>query len=88
LDPFFLRRFSSRRPPPHFPPRPRQLWAQPWWVNLLILIPVAAVFTFQRTGRLLGGRQLVVLNLFAAAFGFVEASVVVYLRAAIGMLPG
>jgi hypothetical protein len=65
-----------------------QLWAQPWWVNLLILIPVAAVFTFQRTGRLLGGRQLVVLNLFAAAFGFVEASVVVYLRAAIGMLPG
>jgi hypothetical protein len=65
-----------------------QLWAQPWWVNLLILIPLAAAFSFQRTGRVLGGRQLVVITLFAVAFGFVEASVVVYLRAAIGLLPG
>jgi len=30
----------------------------------------------------------VVITLFAAAFGFVEASVVVYLRAATGLLPG
>jgi hypothetical protein len=29
-----------------------------------------------------------VITLFAVAFGFVEASVVVYLRAAIGLLPG
>jgi hypothetical protein len=65
-----------------------QLWAQPWWVNLLILIPLAAAFSFQRTGRVLGGGQLVVITLFAVAFGFVEASVVVYLRAAIGLLPG
>jgi len=65
-----------------------QLWAQPWWVNLLILIPLAAFFSFRRAGRLLGGRQLVVITLFAAAFGFVEASVVVYLRAAAGLLPG
>jgi hypothetical protein len=65
-----------------------QLWAQPWWVNLLILIPLAAIFSFQRTGRLLGGRHLVLLTLFATAFGFVEASVVVYLRAAAGLLPG
>jgi hypothetical protein len=65
-----------------------QLWAQPWWVNLLILIPLAAAFSFQRTGWVLGGRQLVVITLFAVAFGFVEASVVVYLRAAIGLLPG
>lgn len=34
-----------------------QLWAQPWWVNLLILIPFAAVFSFQRAGQLLGVRQ-------------------------------
>ncbi len=65
-----------------------QLWAQPWWVNLLILIPLAAMFSFQRAGRLLSGRRLIVIALFAAAFGFVEASVVVYLRAAIGLLPG
>jgi hypothetical protein len=53
-----------------------QLWAQPWWVNLLIRIPVAAVFSFQRTGRLLSTRQLVLITVFATAFGFVEASVV------------
>jgi hypothetical protein len=64
-----------------------QLWAQPWWVNLLILIPLAAFFSFQRAGQLLGVRQLVCLTIFAAAFGFVEASVVVYLRAAAGLLP-
>jgi hypothetical protein len=65
-----------------------QLWAQPWWVNLLILIPLAAAFSFRRPGTLLGRRQLVAITLFAAAFGFVEASVVVYLRAATGLLPG
>jgi hypothetical protein len=24
-----------------------QLWAQPWWVNLLILIQLAAIFSFK-----------------------------------------
>ena len=65
-----------------------QIWAQPWWVNVLILIPLAAAFIFRRAGCLLGRRQLVVITMFAAAFGFVEASVVVYLRAATGLLPG
>jgi hypothetical protein len=65
-----------------------QLWAQPWWVNLLVLIPLAAAYSFRKPGRLLGRRQLVVIALFAVAFGFVEASVVVYLRAATGLLPG
>jgi hypothetical protein len=64
-----------------------QLWAQPWWVNLLILIPLAAAIGFQRAGQLLGVRQLVWITVFATAFGFVEASVVVYLRAAAGLLP-
>jgi hypothetical protein len=65
-----------------------QLWAQPPWVNLLILIPLAAAYSFRRAGHLLVRRQLIVITLFAAAFGFVEASVVVYLRAATGLLPG
>jgi hypothetical protein len=64
------------------------LWAQPWWVNLLMLIPLAAAFSFQKAGPLLCRRQLIGIALFAAAFGFVEASVVVYLRAATGLLPG
>jgi hypothetical protein len=63
------------------------LWAQPLWVNLLNLIPLAAAFKFRRK-HLLGWRQLILITLFAGAFGFVEAAVVVYLRAATGLLPG
>lgn len=65
-----------------------QVWGQPWWVNLLILIPFIAYFAFRRKGLLLNRRQLIVLAIFATAFGFVEAAVVVYLRAAVGLLPG
>jgi hypothetical protein len=65
-----------------------QVWAQPWWVNLLVLIPFAAYFAFRRKRVLLGWRRLIMVAIFAAAFGFVEAAVVVYLRAAIGLLPG
>lgn len=65
-----------------------QIWAQPWPVNLLILIPISAYFTFRRKGLLLSWRRLAALAVFAAAFGFVEAAVVVYLRAAVGLLPG
>jgi hypothetical protein len=65
-----------------------QLWAEPWWVNLLILVP-GAVFFWGRSKKLsLAKRQLIVLTIFAASFGFVEAAVVVYLRAAVGLLPG
>jgi hypothetical protein len=65
-----------------------QIWAQPWWVNLLALIPFATYFVFRRKRLLLSWRQLIVIAIFAAAFGFVEAAVVVYLRAAVGLLPG
>jgi hypothetical protein len=65
-----------------------QVWAQPWWVNLLLLIPLATYFAYRRKGLFLAWRQLIILAIFAAAFGFVEAAVVVYLRAAIGLLPG
>jgi len=65
-----------------------QVWAHPWWVNLLVLIPLTTYFAFRRKGLLLNWRQLILTAIFAAAFGFVEAAVVVYLRAAIGLLPG
>jgi hypothetical protein len=64
------------------------IWAQPWWVNLLVLIPLTTYFAFRRNRPLLSWRRLAVLAIFAAAFGFAEASVVVYLRAAMGLLPG
>lgn len=64
------------------------LVAQPWGVNLLVLVPLVAWFFWRRDGLPVTARQLVFSGVFAAAFGIVEAVVVVYLRAATGLLPG
>jgi len=64
------------------------LVAQPWWVNLLVLVPPLAWFSWRRGGVPVSVRQLVISGVFAASFGFLEAVVVVYLRAAVGLLPG
>ncbi len=63
-----------------------QLLAQPWWVNLLILVPVLAAVQFFRRRPELSARQLFVAALFAIGFGFVEAVVVVYLHSALMLL--
>jgi len=65
-----------------------ELVAQPWWVNLLVLVPPLAWFSWRRGGVPVSVRQLVISGVFAASFGFMEAVVVVYLRAAVGLLPG
>lgn len=65
-----------------------RLIAEPWWVNLLVLVPPFAYFRWKRGGIVLTSQQLLSSGVFAAAFGFVEAVVVVYLRAATGLLPG
>jgi hypothetical protein len=64
------------------------LVAQPWWVNLLVLVPPVAWFSWRRGGVLVTVRQLLISGVFAVSFGFLEAVVVVYLRAATGLLPG
>jgi hypothetical protein len=64
------------------------LVAQPWWVNLLLLVPPLAWFSWRRGGVPVTVRQLVISGVFAVSFGFLEAVVVVYLRAAVGLLPG
>lgn len=65
------------------------LFAEPWWVNLLILVPFLAYAVWRRGGKLeLSVQVLFFTAIFAIAFGFVEASVVVYLRSALGLLPG
>lgn len=64
------------------------LVAQPWWVNFIVLIPLLAWSSWRRGGVPVSARQLAVSGVFAAAFGFLEAVVVVYLRAAVGLLPG
>jgi len=65
-----------------------QLLAQPLWVNLLVLIPLALFFGWRRRGIQISGRQFVFATIVALPFGFVEARVVIYLRAAAGLLPG
>ena len=64
------------------------LVAQPWWVNLLVLVPPFAWFSWRRGGVPITSQHLFMSGVFAAAFGFLEAVVVVYLRAAVGLLPG
>ena len=65
-----------------------RLLASPWWVNLLVLVPPLVFFLWHRDGIELSRRQLVLAAFFALAFGVVEGAVVVYLRAAVGLLPG
>jgi len=65
-----------------------QLLAQPLWVNMLVLVPVALFFIWRSRGIQISAKKLVLAAIFATAFGFVEATVVVYLRAATGLLPG
>jgi hypothetical protein len=62
--------------------------AHPWWVNLLAFIPFVAWTVWRRKGLVVSRRQLILLAVFAGAFGFVESAVVIYLRAATGLLPG
>src|SRR6266487_1541706 len=61
------------------------IMAQPWAVNLLILVPALSYSLWRRKGLLLSSGTLLALALFGVSFGFVEAAVVVYLRAAAGI---
>ena len=61
------------------------LIAEPWWVNLLVLVPVVSFFLWRRKGLTLSWHQLLWLLLFGVAFGFVESAVVVYLRSGLAL---
>ena len=61
------------------------LFAESWWVNLLIAIPFVFYFSWRKKGIEISRRTLAYVALFGVAFGFVEASVVVYLRSAAGL---
>jgi hypothetical protein len=56
------------------------LLAQPWWVNLLILAPIVSFYFWRRERLAIEWKTLVAAAAFAAAFGFVEAACVDYLR--------
>jgi len=63
------------------------LFASPWWVNFLILIPIAPYLLAAKGKVGLSKMRLLGLALFGIAFGFIEAAVVVYLRDATGLWP-
>jgi len=62
--------------------------ATPWWVNLLVFVPIVTYVIYRRLGLSLDRIALGAGLTFGMAFGFVEAAVVVYLRAATGLLSG
>jgi hypothetical protein len=65
-----------------------KLFAEPWWVNLLIVVPFAAYYLWKKPGLKISKFTLTISAVFGIAFGFIEAAVVIYLRAVIGLLPG
>lgn len=64
-----------------------RLFADPWWVNLLVLVPFVSFYFWRRTGLAIERSTLALAAVLGIAFGFVEAAVVVYLRGAIGLVP-
>jgi len=64
------------------------LLAEPWWVNLLIFVPPAIYFWWRNQPLAIPAAVLFYGAMFGIAFGFAEGAVVVYLRAAVGQLPG
>ena len=56
------------------------LFAKPWWVNLLIVVPLVSLYFWRRERLAISWKSLIYAAAFAAAFGFVEAACVDYLR--------
>src|ERR1700758_1806064 len=62
--------------------------AHPWWVNLLVAVPLFSYVFWQRASISFTRSHLLAAALFAASFGVVEGTVVVYLRAVLGAAAG
>ena len=54
----------------------------------MIFIPLVSYYLWRKKGLHIPQRILIITALFGISFGFIEASAVVYLRAAVGLLPG
>ncbi len=65
-----------------------KLLSSPVWVNLLVLVPILLFFYWRKNKLSITGKTLLYTLVFGIAFGIIEASVVIYLRAATGLLPG
>ncbi len=65
-----------------------KLLTSPFWVNFLILVPFVLFFYYRKNRLSITRKTLLYLLIFGIAFGVIEATCVIYLRAATGMLPG
>ncbi len=65
-----------------------KLLAHPWWVKLLLLVPLVAYFLFRREKPQLTSRDLLTSAMFALSFRCVEGAVAIYLGVAVGLLSG
>jgi hypothetical protein len=63
------------------------LFASPWWVNLLFLVPIATVLLSGKAKIPISRKRLLVIAIFGIAFGLTEAAVEVDLMAATGLWP-
>lgn len=63
-----------------------RLLATPWWVNLVLLVPIGSYVAWRTKSLQLSPRQLAYAAIFGIAFGINEAVAVIYLRAAFGLL--
>ncbi|MBP9716929.1 MAG: hypothetical protein KBD51_03215 [Candidatus Levybacteria bacterium] len=64
------------------------LLSTPIWINLLILVPIILLFYWRKNKLLISRKTLLYALIFGIAFGVIEATCVIYLRASTGMLPG
>jgi len=64
------------------------LFPSPWWVNLLLLVPVLLFFYWRRNKLEITTQTLILTAIFGIAFAYLESACVIYLRAATGLLPG
>lgn len=65
-----------------------KLLASPVWVNLLVFVPILFFFYWRKNKLLISRKTLLYTFIFGIAFGVIEATCVIYLRASTGMLPG
>lgn len=63
-------------------------FASPWWVNLLIFVPVLLFAYWQKNKLSIPTKLLIYAVIFGIAFAFIESACVIYLRASTGLLPG
>lgn len=64
------------------------LFSTPFWVNFLIFVPVLFFFYWRKNKLSISPRTLIYTLIFGIAFGVIEATCVIYLRASTGLLPG